>query len=36
MADLLGTTWWSVVCLVVGVAAGIYLFPTIKSWITKK
>ena len=35
MADLLGTAWWTVICLLVGVAAGVYLFPSIKGWFDK-
>lgn len=35
VSDLLGTFWWSIVCVAAGFAAGIYLFPWLKNRFTR-
>jgi hypothetical protein len=35
MADLLGITWWSVVCVTVGIAFGIFIYPWLKQRMTR-
>ena len=31
LSDLLGTAWVSVICVVIGIACGIYLYPWLKN-----
>jgi len=31
MADLLGTAWWSVICVMIGIGFGIYIYPWLKN-----
>ena len=35
MADFLGTTWWSVICVMVGIGVGIYVYPWLKNRLGK-
>lgn len=35
MADLLGTAWWSVICVMIGMGLGIYLYPWLKNRLGK-
>ena len=31
LSEILGTAWWSVICVVIGIACGIYLYPWLKN-----
>lgn len=35
MSELLGTAWWTLLCLVVGCGAGIYIYPWLKNRFNK-
>jgi len=36
MSELLGTTWWSVLCVVAGFGIAIWLWPMIRRWIADR
>ena len=35
MSELLGTAWWSILCVIVGVGLGVYIFPRLKDRFMK-
>jgi hypothetical protein len=35
MSELLGTAWWTLLCLIVGCGAGIYIYPWLKNRFNK-
>lgn len=36
MADLLGTVWWSILCVFAGFGSGIFMADRVKSLLSRK